>query len=50
MAALGPLGSFLVTVNATVGGVAVSGTIDGTVTSGSPTQITITPDAPTDIP
>ena len=48
--AAGPTGNATVTVNATVGGPAVAGTWDVTVTSGAPTQITVTADAPTEQP
>lgn len=39
--AVGPLGSGTVSVKATVGGVDVAGSADVTVTSGAPTQLTI---------
>lgn len=46
LVAVGPIGTFTVTVNATVGGAAVSGTLAGSVVSGAPTQVSITADPP----
>ena len=50
LVAVGPIGTFIVTVNATVGGTAVSGTLAGSVVSGAPTQVSISADTPTEQP
>jgi len=48
--AVGPIGTGVVTVKATVNGADVAGTLDVTIVSGAPTQLTVTAGTPTEQP
>jgi len=48
VSAVGPIGQGNVTVNATIAGAAVSGTITVNIISGAPTQLSISAGAPSD--